>query len=157
MTDFKPIETQEQLDALIGERLKRERETMSKKYETYISPESYSAKETEWKNQVSDLSAQLTAANDKIANHDKELAERDKKIKAHESYSAKTRIANELGLSLDAANFLQGENEDEIRESAESLRALVGKVNVAPLASTEGGGINSSDAALMKMVQSLNK
>ena len=41
MGDFTPIETQEQLDAVIGERIKRERETSAKKYEGYLSPDDF--------------------------------------------------------------------------------------------------------------------
>lgn len=39
MSDFKVIETQEQLDAILGDRLKRERETVKKEFEGYLSPE----------------------------------------------------------------------------------------------------------------------
>ena len=39
MSDFKVIETQEQFDAAIGDRLKRERDTVKKEYEGYLSPE----------------------------------------------------------------------------------------------------------------------
>lgn len=42
-----------------------------------------------------------------------------------------------MGLGLDALDFIQGDDEEAIRKSAESLKALVGK-NVAPLASLEG-------------------
>lgn len=39
---FKVIETQEEFDARISERLKRDRESFAKKYEGYISPEDLS-------------------------------------------------------------------------------------------------------------------
>ena len=35
MSEFTPITTQEQFDAAIGERLKRERESLAKKYGDY--------------------------------------------------------------------------------------------------------------------------
>ncbi|MEG1873329.1 MAG: hypothetical protein RR194_04715, partial [Ruthenibacterium sp.] len=35
MAEFTPITTQEQFDAAIGERIKRERETIAKKYEGF--------------------------------------------------------------------------------------------------------------------------
>ena len=38
---FKPIETQEELDNIIKERLKRERESTQKKFEGWISPEDH--------------------------------------------------------------------------------------------------------------------
>ena len=38
---FKPIETQEELNNLIKDRLKRERESTEKRFEGYISPEDH--------------------------------------------------------------------------------------------------------------------
>lgn len=42
--EFTPITTQEQLDGIITERLKRDREAQSKKYDGWISPEDYQKK-----------------------------------------------------------------------------------------------------------------
>ena len=39
MSDFKEIKTQEEFNAAIGERLKREREAVKKEFEGYLSPE----------------------------------------------------------------------------------------------------------------------
>ena len=39
MAEFTPITTQEDFDKAIGERLKRERETVKKEYAGYLSPE----------------------------------------------------------------------------------------------------------------------
>lgn len=155
MADFTVIETQEQLDSIIGERLKRERETVSKKYEGYISPDDYKTKTADMETQIGNLSKDLQTANDKIAGYEKEIAERDSKIKAYETASVKSRIAHETGLSYDAIKFLQGEDEDSIRESAESLKALVGVKKVPPLADPEGIGGEDKDAALRKTLRGL--
>lgn len=154
MSEFKIIESQEQLDAIIGERLKRERDTISKKYESYISPEDYSVKKAEYEGQINNLNNSLNEINLKIANFETQIAEKDKQIKAHESFSVKTRIANELGLSFDAVNFLQGDDEATIRQSAETLKRIVGNTNVAPLGSTENGAV-SEDAALLNVIKNL--
>ena len=155
MSEFKAIETQEQLDAIIGERIKRERETLVKKYEGYMSPDDFKTKASEYDTQIGDLNKQLKEANDKIANHDKEISERDTKIKAYESHSVKTRIAHELGLSYDAVDFLKGEDEETIRKSAESLKSLVGNTTTAPLASTETSVVNTEVAALKNTLRGL--
>ena len=55
MSDFTAITSQEQLDAVIGDRLKRSEEKWQKKYEGYISPDDFNAK-------TSDLQKQLTDA-----------------------------------------------------------------------------------------------
>ena len=123
MGDFKVIETQEQLDAIISDRLKRERETIKKEYEGFLSPE--------------------------------EVAKKDAKIKGYETDSAKTRIAHEIGLSYEAAKFLSGDDEDSIRKSAESLKALMGSENVAPLASAEPAIGDAKDVAMKNVLNGL--
>ena len=155
MGDFKVIETQEQLDAVIGERIKREQETLRKKYEGYMSPDDYKAKETEFTSKIGDLEGQLKDANGKIAGHTKELEERDSKIKAYESHSAKTRIAHEAGLSYDAVDFLKGDDEETIRKSAESLKALMGSTGAAPLADPEAGLGDAKDVSLKNVLKGL--
>lgn len=155
MNEFKVISTQEEFDAAISERLRRERESNAKKYEGYISPEEFETKAAEFRQQIGDLTTQLNGANEKIANHDHELAERDIKIKAYESLSVKTRIANDLGLSHKAVDFLQGDDEDSIRKSAESLKALVGINYVAPLASTETVPSDDTDAAYRRTLKNM--
>lgn len=155
MADFTPIETQEQLDSIIGERLKRERETVSKKYEGYISPDDYKNKTADMEKQIGDLNNALNEANKKASNHEKEIAERDSKIKAYETASVKSRIAHETGLSYEAIDFLKGEDEDSIRKSAESLKSLVGVKKEPPLANPEGTDGDDKDAALRKTLRSL--
>ena len=44
MGDFTPIETQEQFDSMIGERLKREGEKIRKEYEGFLSPDEVTKK-----------------------------------------------------------------------------------------------------------------
>ena len=44
MGELTPIETQEQLDSIIGERIKEIREKAEKKYEGYLSPEEVTKK-----------------------------------------------------------------------------------------------------------------
>lgn len=155
MSDFTVIETQEQLDAVIGDRIKRERETIGKKYEGYVSPDDHKAKLDEYDTTIGDLNKQLKEANDRIANHDKEIAERDTKIKAYESRSVKTRIAHETGLSYEAIDFLKGDDEESIRKSAESLKSLVGRQPAPPLANPEGALGDDKDAALKRTLRNL--
>ena len=149
MSEFKVIETQEQLDAIIGERLKRERETIKKEYEGFLSPED-AAKKYEGYLSPED---EKTKYNGYLSPED--AAKKDAKIKAYETDSVKTRIAHETGLSYDAIGFLKGEDEDAIRKSAESLKTLVGSGSVAPLASTEEAVGNATDVALKNTLKGL--
>lgn len=136
-----PITTQEQLDAILTERtnsavqarLSRE----AKKYENYTSPDDLKAMQEKYDRQITELNGELTAANEKAAKYDADIADRDAKIKSYETASVKTRIAHEAGLPYELHSRLTGETEDEIRKDAESLAKLM-KSNVsAPLASAE--------------------
>lgn len=155
MAEFTVIETQEQLDSIIKDRLKREQESNQKKYEGYLSPDEFKNKTADMEKQIGDLTANLNEANGKVANFEKQIAEKDTKIKAYETAAVKSRVAHETGLSYDAIKFLQGDDEDSIRESAESLKTLVGVRKAAPLADSEGISGEDKDAALRKTLRSL--
>ena len=149
MSDFKVIETQEQLNAVLGERLRRERETVRKEYEGFLSPEDVAKKYEGY------LSPDDEKEKYKGYLSPEEAAKKDAKIKGYETDSVKTRIAHEFGLSYEAAGFLRGDDEDTIRKSAESLKALVGNTTTAPLASTEESMASTEDAALKNTLNGL--
>lgn len=156
MGDFTPIETQEQFDAAIGERLKRERETQEKKYSGYVSPDDFAIKSKEYETKIGELNKSITDANEKLAGYDKQIEERDARLKAYETDSVKTRIAHETGLSYDAIKFLQGDNEESIRQSAQSLKSLCGGIQVPPLADPEHAA-DTQAAAYKKLAAGLTR
>lgn len=140
--EFKIIETQEQFNEAIAGRLQRERASMEKKYEGFLSPEEVS-KQTEGLNaKIAELTKSIEtekeSATTKINDMAKQISELTAANKIHETNSVKIRIAHEAGLSYDAVSFLQGDDEETILKSAESLKGLIGTSGgVAPLASTE--------------------
>ena len=136
MTDFTPITTQEAFDAAISDRLKREKE----KYNDYTSPKDLEKLKTDYDKQIADLNKAMEDQTKKYADYDKNIADRDAKIKGYETASVKTRIAHELGLPYGAAEYLKGEDEKSIKESAEAVKKLFGTSRrslTAPEASTE--------------------
>lgn len=145
MSEFKIIETQEQFDAAIGERLKRERDTVRKEYEGFLSPNDaakkyagYLSPEDEKKKYQGYISPE-------------EAAKKDAKIKGYESSSVKTRIAHEAGLPYEMAARLSGETEDDIRKDAESLVQLIGKQQpVQPFGNPEFDGSGASTREALK-------
>lgn len=153
--DFTPITTQEQFEEAIKDRLNREKDSLGKKYEGYTSPADLEKIKSDYDKQISDLTKASEVQAKKYADYDKQIAERDAKIKGYESASVKTRIAHETGLSYEAIEFLKGDDEDSIRKSAESLKGLVGMTNVAPLASTESNAGDATDAALRNTLKGL--
>lgn len=157
--EFTPITSQEALDNILKDRLNRQNEKHSKELAElkaqFSDYDDLKLASTEHEKQLSDLKNQLDDAQGKVNGYDSMIAERDAKIKAFEVRDQKVRIANEINLPLDAIEFLNGETEDEIRESAKHLSAITNK-RVAPLAGTEGPVSDEKTMALKSMLQSLN-
>lgn len=145
MTDLKePITTQEQLDEVLKERIKRE----GQKYKDYVSPDEVEKLKAEHEKQMKESNAK----------HDKDIEERDAKIKGYETDSVKARIAHEVGLPYGMAKRLSGESEDDIRKDAQSLYETISQNGPgAPLADTEVpvSKTDATNAALKGMLQKM--
>ena len=130
---FKPIETQEELDNIIKERLKRERETTQKKYEGWISPEDH-------QKAIDDANKAFDDLRKAREGDEQTIADLTAKNKAYETASLKSRIAHEVGLSYEWIDRISGDDEQSIRADAESLKKLVGAgTQPIPTKNTEAG------------------
>lgn len=142
--EFTPIMTQEDFDAAIKDRLKRDRETQSKRYEGWISPEDQQKRFGEYEQQIKSLQDAATAA-------EKTLAEKDALIAEGAKYKTdleKTRIALAAGLDVKYAGRLVGENEKEWQADAEMLaKDFAANRRTAPIGSSEPNAQNQNSAA----------
>lgn len=129
---FKTIETQEELDAIIEKRLKREREVTTKRFEGWISPEDH-------QKAIDSANKALDDYKEAHKGDEQTIADLTAKNKAYETASLKSRIAHEVGLSYDWISRISGEDEDSIRADAESLKKLVGTGAPLPTKNTESG------------------
>ena len=150
--EFVAITTQEEFDARIGERLKRERDTVAKKYEGYVSPEAY-------KNAVGELQKKLEAASKASEESGETIKALQEKVKGYETDSVKTRIALEEGLPFDMASRLSGADEEAIRKDAQFFAGFMkGGQGGAPAASTEPlEPADSKTAAYQTLLSNLNQ
>lgn len=155
MADFKIIETQEQFDAAITERIARAKEATRKEFEGFISPEQQKKAVEELGEKVKTLTEQLEAANGKYTESQGQIKERDAKIAKYEADSVKNRIANEMGLSYSAVSYLSGNTEEEIKKSAEGLKNIIGTYSTPPLADPEPDPAKGETAAYKKMLKNL--
>lgn len=154
MGEFKVISTQEELDALIKDRIERERKSLSEKYSDY---DELKKRNTEYEAQVSKLSEANKAYEAKTAEYDKQISDLSLKIKGYETDSAKTRIALEAGLPYEMAGRLSGSTEEEIKKDAEILAKFVSKKETAPIRSGEPEKYNKSkDDALRTLVRNMS-
>ena len=147
--DFKPIETQEQLDAIIKERLKRERETAQKRFEGWISPEEHSKA-------IADANKAFDDYKKAHESDEATIADLTAKNKAYETASLKSRIAHEVGLSYEWVGRISGDDEKSIRADAESLKKLVGSGHTPlPTKSTETPPTDSKTASYKALLGSI--
>lgn len=155
MGEFTPINTQEELEAVLKDRLARE----SKKYE-------------ELDKQFKEAQAQLQTAQSKIQDYEKTVAghkdeteklnksisEANEKLKGYERDALRTKIALESSLPYDMKDYLKGETEEEIKASAEILSKFAkGSAGAPPLNNPEGAPKDKDpkDAAYEKMLKEL--
>lgn len=97
MAEFTAIETQEQLDKIVGERLKREREKAEKEI------------------------AELKAGLEKSTEKDAEIEALQKKIAGYEKTEMKRQIALENKIPYSLAERITGDTEEEMIADAKNL------------------------------------
>lgn len=152
MSEFKTIETQEELDSIIKDRLDRNTKKITaevtKQFEGYISPD----EQKKLTKQIEKLTAQLTEK-------DTAIADLTAKNTAYETASVKAKIAREYGIPAELADRISGTNEDEYKADAENLAKFVaaGRPTAAPMFSAEPSdkGISAADAARSAAMGSL--
>ncbi|RGD72916.1 capsid assembly scaffolding protein Gp46 family protein [Anaerofustis stercorihominis] len=151
MSEFKIIETQEQLDKVISERLERQESTLEKKYkEKYADYEQI-------KLENADLKIKVENAEKAKAENDTTLSELQAKVQKYESDSVKTRIAREFNLPYEFVDRLKGDDEETIKKDAESLSKIISanKKFEVPLKSTEEEIGSGTESALKKTLNKL--
>lgn len=149
---FKPIETQDELNAIIKDRLAREREASNKRFEGYISPDEHAKAIASEKKLFEDYKK----AHEGDA---KTIEELTAKVSGFELDAMKTRIAREVGLSYDWVGRIGGTDEKTIREDAENLKKLVGYNSpTLPTKNTEAGqSVDPTTAALREVLHNTKK
>lgn len=147
---FKAIETQEELDQIIQDRLRREREKFSDYDELKKVKEDY-------EKQIGSLQAQIEESSQTIKFHDQVVADLNSKITGYETNSLKTKIALQHGLPIDLVDRLTGDDEASITADAEKLAGFVKqKPTVPPLKDTEPPLGDEKDSAYKNLLKGLN-
>ncbi len=114
---FTPINTQEEFDAAIGERLSRDRESQAKKYEGWTSPEDLKKITDAHEAEIKKLTDAAAESETKIKNLNEEIA----KGNTYRADLEKTRIAIAQGLDIKYADRLRGETREEWEADAKDL------------------------------------
>lgn len=140
---FKVIETQEELDRIITERLERERA----KYNGFMSAEDVQKMKDTYE-------ATTKAENEKYSALEKEKEDLMAKVKDYEVGTLKTKVALSNGLPIGVTDYLKGETEEELAESAKALSSMFATPKADPKPKEEEGkplapqGTNSQGATM---------
>lgn len=155
MTDFKVIETQEQLDAVIRDRIARAEKKVADGYADY---EELKKAKADYEQQIADLTEQLKAKDEAITGNNDVVSQLQAKVKDYELASVRTRIAHEVGLPYELANKLAGDDEDTIRADAQKMVAFIKPKQVAPIGAAEPEiSADPHKAAMQNLIHSINK
>lgn len=138
MSEFTPINTQEEFNQRISQRLEEARNAERQKFSDYET-----------------VKKDLETAKADAQKKDQTITDLQTQLKGSRAELAKTRIALEKGLPVEMSGRLTGETEEEIRKDAETLSALFVKRNPAPRRDPEPGAGNEKDKALKSMLAEL--
>lgn len=154
MAEFKPIETQEELNRIMSGRVNEEKDRIMKQFADY---EDIKKQNADLKEELSATKKNLADTQEKYKDYDKNLTDLQTKVHNYEIDSVKTKVALDAGLPFAMASRLRGETEEEIKSDAETLKGLY-KPPKQPLADHEGGVEKDPQrAALKKMLNDMKE
>ena len=156
MSEFKAIETQEELDNIIKDRLDRNTKKITaevtKQFEGYISPDDAAKSRKSLEEKIEELTKEITAK-------DTSIADLTAKNTEYETAAVKAKIAREYGIPAELADRISGTNENEYKADAEALAKFVSASKpTAPMYNGEGnvGNMTSVDAGLLSALNTLS-
>lgn len=153
MDEFKPIETQEALNAIIADRIERAKEAAVKPYADY---EDIKAKVDAYEKTIGDLNNKIKGYESEKETNGTTLKELQDKVKAYETKAVKVRIAHEVGIPYELADKLSGDSEDAIKADAETFAKYMAKPAEAPLGEVEPEvHMDDVDAAYDRVIKDL--
>lgn len=157
MSDFVKIETQEEFDKRIADRIQRERKSVEEKYADY---EKIKKEHDSFMTQIDDLNKLVSESKTKAEESAKTINELSSKCKAYETSSVKMRTALDVGLPYQMAERLSGETEEDIRKDAESLKEMMGSPKPVEPSADPYENVGSSDdkkAAMKDLLNNMKK
>lgn len=156
MSEFKVIESQEEFDARIKDRIERAKEKAIEDYKIEI------------KKTIDDLKSENSSLKNEVAGYKESLEDvkvknetikgLNEKISAFERAEVKRNIALEYGLPLKLAEKISGDDEDSMKKDAEGMAKYFSeskKIYEPPLKSYENK-VDEKDQALKKLLDGLD-
>lgn len=154
MSEFKVIESQEELDAIIKPRveraIKKAKEEAKEEYESSLK--SLSDENSNLKNEVGQYKKNLEGMKEK----DEQITGLNKTIESYKREDLKRKIAVDCGLPFNLSNRIQGEDEESMRKDAESLSNFIKNSNPSVVPLKNVNEIKDDDSGLRSLLNSLD-
>lgn len=157
MSDFTPIQTQEEFDRAIKSRLAQKDRELEEKYKDYMSPDKVASLKGDYENKLEEMKKSAKEAADKLSANAQTVTELTKRAESAENSLLKNKIAYQHKLPLELAGRLVGTTEDELTKDAESLASLIKPSSAPPLKSIDPNAAtkSASDQALLGLLSQI--
>lgn len=156
MAEFKVINTQEEFDERIKERITRAENKIRDEFKGWTSPDALKALKETHEADLSKLKETHAEELKKYEGYDEKFTAQNTKIRELEIGALKTKVAHSKNLPWDAIDFLQGEDEKTISESADRLSKLSAQRTVFTR-NTEESAADSKDLLWRDLAERLPK
>lgn len=133
---FIEIKTQEEFEERMKPRLERERNTVRKEFEGFMSPEDVQEKYEGF------LSPDEAAA-------------KDKKISEYEIALKRVKVAMDAGIPYELANKISGTTEEEMKKDADTLAGFIKKKDEYPGFNPEGKPDDEKTTAMKALLKGM--
>lgn len=159
MSDFTPIETQEDFDKAIKSRLAQKDRELTEKYKGYLSPDEAKAMKADYEKQIEEANKTVKEIQEKLSTFDQTVSELTQRAEKAETTVLKTKIANEKHLPIELADRLIGNTEEELKADADNLSGILkpsGKGAPPLYSGTQKAASTSLEAGMADFVQAIN-
>ena len=155
MSEFKTIETQEELDKIIKKRLEQKDREVAEQYKDYLSPDDAKAMKADYEKQIQE-------AQGKIKTLDETVSTLTKRAETAEVSLLKNKVAIENNVPIKLASRLVGTTEEELKADAQSFmeglgtRPSGGSEPPLHIGSNVPKATNNYDAAMAEFVSQVS-
>ena len=133
MSEFTPIETQEDFDRAIKSRLAQKDRELADKYKDYLSPEKAEAMKADFEKKLEEANKTVKEAHEKLSSHDQTVSELTQRAEKAEATLLKNTVAYEHKIPLELAGRLIGTTKEELDKDAETISGLLKPQSTPPL------------------------
>ena len=161
MSEFKTIETQEELDKIIKKRLEQKDREVAETYKDYLSPEAVQSMKDDYEKQIKDANKLVEDAKVKLQTFDETVSKLTKRAEAAEVSNLKTKVAIDNNVPIKLASRLVGTTEEELKADAQLLLEGLGTGSTGGttpplhLGGQGGSQANTFDAAMAQFATQL--